>query len=183
LGLNALDHLVAAGRTLVSGTATNTLTQSAAGAVAKEVGASPQAQQQVESTTGIIQGLAGASGTAGLGALKSARELALLRDLEIANEPGSFGSGSAGAAAASTDESIAAHALKHWPKLTKEQLVERIGQVRATGTTIMAPNGNKITSLRDGTVLIDDATSAQGGTIFKPDDQKRFIARWLEENR
>jgi hypothetical protein len=83
----------------------------------------------------------------------------------------------------SSDATIAAHAAKHWPKLTREQLIAKIGEVRREGSMIRAPNGNKLTFTKDGTVLIDDFTSFEGGTIFRPSDKiQRYITRWLEDN-
>ena len=87
------------------------------------------------------------------------------------------------AAAGGSDASIAAHAAKHWPKLTQEQIIAKIAEVRRTGTTIVAPNGNKLTHVKDGTVLIEDFTSFEGGTIFKPNNLQRFIHLFLEQNQ
>jgi RHS repeat-associated protein len=91
--------------------------------------------------------------------------------------------GAAGAAeAAAADAAIAGHAAKHWPKLSPEQLAAKIAEVRQTGTSIVAPNGNMLTHVKDGTVLVENPATGEAGTIFKPDNTRDFINRWLSEN-
>jgi hypothetical protein len=66
--------------------------------------------------------------------------------------------------------------------MSQEQIVNMIGTVRANGTTILAPNGNTLT-ISEGIVLIDDKLAVHGGTIFKPDDVRKFVNSWIEQNR
>jgi hypothetical protein len=91
---------------------------------------------------------------------------------------------SMGSAGSPTDADIAIHAKGHYPKLNHQQLVEKIAHTRNTGTTVVAPNGNKLTYVKDGTLLIEDMSSFEGGTIFRySGNVQKYIGNWLGDNQ
>ena len=82
------------------------------------------------------------------------------------------------------DSQIAHHAADrgHFPGKSASDVMAIIESVRQGGEVLKAVNGNQIT-VKGDIVLIDDLLSdTSAGTIFRPDNIKKTVERFLEEN-
>jgi hypothetical protein len=84
---------------------------------------------------------------------------------------------------AAHDDEIAEHAMKHFPGKTKEEVIQMIRDVRSNMDKYVAGNGKTLWRKGD-VIVIDDPIAAEGwGSIFRPDNLKRFIAAFKARNR
>jgi len=80
------------------------------------------------------------------------------------------------------DRQIAAHALKHFPGKSVEDVMEIIAEVRAGGQAFRGANGKVLTRLGNR-VLIDDLLSPSRGTIYEPTGNiTNIIRKFFEDN-